>query len=666
MRLFAPPRSRGGARLCTEPTVDGRRDKKWPTVLSESAEFCVDNSRVSLTLYRTTAAGLLSSPESFEQQIVARFEEVMLHAPGESERRSWRNSLPALASLLVDANLSGVEILVEYRLPLSSRRADALLIGTDEGGFASVLVCELKQWSAAEIEDADGRIVSVAGRLLTHPQQQVAGYVEYIADFIPLFDTSEAEIGGFVFLHNAASDVLDRLRVPALADLQRFPMFGGDQMGELRELLASRLRAEGAALAADRFLQCLPRPSKPLLKHAAEQIAGQEAFKLVDNQRLAFDLVKSRVEEAKRSDTKTAIIVRGGPGTGKSVIATQLVGQLASVGYRVLHATGSRSFTITLREKVGRRAANLFKYFNSFMNAIPNDLDALICDEAHRIRESSNDRWTRKQLRSERTQVEELLRAARVPVFLLDENQVVRPNEVGTRELIRHEAEALGMAVEEVELDGQFRCGGSAAYVHWVERLLGLLPGGPIAWAGDEPFEMWVAADPFDLERWILDRQESGYTARLSAGFCWPWSDPDEHGSLVEDVVIDGWKRPWNLRGDRAIGGAPPSALWASDPAGVGQVGCIYTAQGFEYDYAGVILGGDLVWRDGQWASNKGASRDGAVLAAENFDELVRHVYKVLLTRGLLGCGLFSVDRRTNEFLGSVVGARQHRSSVPG
>src|SRR4051812_47061279 len=116
---------------------------------------------MSVALFRTTAAGLLANPESFEQQIVSRFEEVMLRSPGESERRSWRNSLPALATLLIEAGLGGVEVLVEYRLPLSSKRADALLIGTDRVGKTSVLVCELKQWSAAEIEDVDGRIVAV-------------------------------------------------------------------------------------------------------------------------------------------------------------------------------------------------------------------------------------------------------------------------------------------------------------------------------------------------------------------------------------------------------------------------------------------------------------------------------------------------------------------------
>ncbi len=164
------------------------------------------------------------------------------------------------------------------------------------------------------------------------------------------------------------------------------------------------------------------------------------------------------------------------------------------------------------------------------------------------------------------------------------------------------------------------------------------------------------STNPEELEQWVLERHQAGYTARLSAGFCWPWNNLDDQGNLVDDVAIGDWRRPWNLRGDRAINGAPPSALWASDPAGVGQVGCIYTAQGFEYDYAGVIFGEDLIWRDGAWVANKKASRDGAVMSAENFEELVGNVYKVLLTRGLIGCGLFSVDRRTNEFLASVVG----------
>ena len=121
---------------------------------------------MSLALFRSTASGLAAVGPDVADQIVRRFEEVMLRSPGEGELRSWRNSLPALASLLVDAGLGGVEILIEYRLPLTSKRADAVLVGTGERGAASVLVCELKQWSVAEIEGADGTIVRVARREL--------------------------------------------------------------------------------------------------------------------------------------------------------------------------------------------------------------------------------------------------------------------------------------------------------------------------------------------------------------------------------------------------------------------------------------------------------------------------------------------------------------------
>ena len=96
----------------------------------------------------------------------------------------------------------------------------------------------------------------------------------------------------------------------------------------------------------------------------------------------------------------------------------------------------------------------------------------------------------------------------------------------------------------------------------------------------------------------------------MAAGYCWPWSDPRTDGSLVSDVSIGDWSRPWNLKGDRASGGAPPAALWASDPAGFGQVGCVYTAQGFEYDWNGVIMGPDLVWRDNGWATVRAANKD--------------------------------------------------------
>jgi hypothetical protein len=192
------------------------------------------------------------------------------------------------------------------------------------------------------------------------------------------------------------------------------------------------------------------------------------------------------VQRARAADHKSVVVVSGGPGSGKSVIALSLLGELARPGRTALHATGSKSFTQTLRRYAGKgstRLKNLFLYFNSFMTADRNGIDVLICDEAHRIRETSVNRFTRSvQRQGARSQLEELLAAARVPVFLLDEHQVVKPGELGNVEIITAYAKNLNLEVNVVSLHDQFRCGGSEAYEQWVLGLLGLDGGLPAAW----------------------------------------------------------------------------------------------------------------------------------------------------------------------------------------
>jgi len=286
-----------------------------------------------------------------------------------------------------------------------------------------------------------------------------------------------------------------------------------------------------------------------------------------------------------------------------------------------------------------------------FSDAERNGLDVLIVDEAHRIRLETTYRFMKAEKRSGVPQADELVRAARVPVFLIDEHQGVRPYEIGTVASLEEAAARNGAVVRRVNLDGQFRCGGSEAYIHWVERLLGLRPGGPQPWPGDETFQLLRAGSPERMEEELTDQISRGYVARITAGFCWPWSKPRPDGTLVDDVVIGSWSRPWNLRADTELNGVPPSSLWATESAGFGQVACVYTAQGFEYDYGGVIMGPDLVWREDHWESSRAASRDRDLRSADDFDQLVRNTYKVLLTRGLLGCVLYSTDQETQRML---------------
>jgi len=584
-------------------------------------------------------------------------------SPSESERKSWQRSLPVLAHDLVEAGLGGIEMLVEYQLPLTSKRADVVLAGADRrtGGDAYVVV-ELKQWSQAELYEDDERLVTVAGmqRLLEHPLLQVQGYCDYIADFVASLNGNSKAVRGVAYLHNAADLDVDELF--GLATTERTRLFTKSRRGAFLEYLRDQFAPDSGAGAGDRLLTSAVRPSRQLLTVAAAEIKDREQFILLDEQKVAHDLVLHVVGRAQRSDAKELVIVTGGPGSGKSVIALSLLGELYRQGYSALHATGSRSFTQTMRRYVGRgapRVKNLFKYFNSFMDARPNDVEVLICDEAHRIRETSENRYTRAAQRTGRLQVDELIAAARVPVFLLDEHQVVKPGEIGTVEAIKSRASSLGLRVHHISLDEQFRCGGSRKYERWVLRLLGLEPGGPEAWTGDDHFEVALAESPWEMEHILRGKIAEGYSARISAGFCWPWSDPRSDDALVSDVCVGDWARPWNVKGDRAVGSAPPSALWATMDGGFDQVGCVYTAQGFEYDWSGVILGPDLVARHGRTITVREANRDPDFkkrsVSDLQYERHIRNIYKVLLTRGMVGTVVYAVDPQTQQCLAELI-----------
>ncbi|MER5703394.1 DUF2075 domain-containing protein [Micromonospora sp. NPDC002296] len=619
-----------------------------------------------MSAYRTSAAGLLRlATDGTLVEVLAERARHSGHGVAPAEKRAWARSLPVLAQDLVDAGLAQVEVLVEYQLPLTSRRVDAVLAGVDpRTGDDSYLVVELKQWSYATAYEESDTLVAVEqvrGPRL-HPGIQVADYCRYLGDFLGVLGREQKRLSGAAYLHNAVDrDVIDLFDRPAT---EQSRIFTGQRRGQWLDHLRSRFSASSGAGAADRFLASTVRPSRHLLAYAAAELKESSHFTLLDEQHLAYELVLHAVERARTANHKRAVVVAGGPGSGKSVIALSVLGELARQNRSVLHATGSRSFTQTLRRYAGRgstRLQSLFKYFNSFMDAGVNDIEVLICDEAHRVRETSVNRYTPKARRDvARDQLEELVSVARVPVFLLDEHQVVKPGELGSVEVISAYAEKLGLEVDVVSLHDQFRCGGSEAYEQWVLDLLGLDGGEPTAWVGDGRFDVRFAESPQEMEEHLARRQGVSGTARTSAGYCWPWSDPRPDGTLVPDVTVGGWARPWNVKSDRSVGDAPGSAYWATDPNGFGQVGCVYTAQGFEYDWSGVIIGPDLVARDGRLVTRREESKDPAFrskksVSDEEADRLIRNTYKVLLTRGMRGTVLYATDPETREYLRGLV-----------
>lgn len=589
---------------------------------------------------------------------------------GTSEVRSWQRSLPDFLGTLVDAGLGEVEVLLEHKLPHSSKRVDVMLCGIHPRTHeASYVLVELKQWSRAELMAAELVSIDAYSEPLLHPVEQVRGYCEYLADSTPALAEKPGSLHGLTYLHNAHTSGVSTLMDYRPSEFGRlFTMDDKSSMTtHLRSLLDKAAERDQTVRAADDFLEFRHEPSKPLLNVAAAEIRDREQFTLLDEQRVAYDLVMHAVERARTARRQTVVIVLGGPGSGKSAIALSLLGELSRKHRAVHHATGSNSYTNTMRKVAGhrnKRVQSLFKYFNNYIESEKRELDVLICDEAHRIREQSVNRFTSRKAREQAgRQINELIDVAHVPVFLLDENQTVRPGEMGSRDEITAAAQALDCQVEVVHLEGQYRCGGSAAFDTWVARLLGLDRLPPIEWGklvdrvDDEEFVLTSASSPAEVETWLANQAATqSETARVAAGFCWKWSDPaqTEHGkTLINDVRIGDWARPWNAKPNNRVPDAPDSYYWASDERGFNQVGCIYTAQGFEYDWAGVILGPDFVWRTDRWVTRPEYSHDPALKKADEgeYQKLTRNTYKVLLTRGMRGACVYSTDPETQEFL---------------
>ena len=582
-----------------------------------------------------------------------------------SEFSAWQNSLTALTSHIQYSRLLDNGIVLELQLPLSSSRLDAMLTGRDDAGRERAVIVELKQWTKAVPADVDDCVMTFLGhreRTVPHPSIQAANYRRYLADMNSAFyaEPGPVELDGCAWLHNLDDSSRTALTgTPFAGALAAAPLFTGHDAVPFRDYLQERLSAGGGMPVLDKIVHGGFAPSKKLLEHASRMIAGEPAYTLLDDQIVAYETILTLARRGLRTKSDHAVVVvRGGPGTGKSVIALNVMATLLAEGRNVQHATGSKAFTESLRKRLGPRARALLQYFNSFGGADAGAIDVLVCDEAHRIRTSSSSRFTPKARRTDRAQVEELIDASRLAVFFIDDHQAVRPAEVGSTTLIREAAVRLGARYRETELSTQFRCAGSDEYVDWIDQLLEVRKTGRFELGEHAGFEFRIFDTPAELDAAIRAKARGGYAARMTAGFCWRWSDPRPDGTLVDDVEVGAFRRPWNAKPDaaRLARGIPKASFWASDPGGLDQVGCVYTAQGFEFDYAGVIFGRDLRWdpESREWIGDKSVSHDSVVKrAGARFTDCVKNTYRVLLTRGMRGCYVTFLDDATRELFAS-------------
>jgi hypothetical protein len=608
----------------------------------------------------------MAQSTALADQMTRVFERLHRRPPAESERRSWHESLAAVAKVADAAPTDDIGVLVEYHLPLSERRIDVLLFGQRGEAVPNSLLIELKRWDRVDVEDEFALNVLTGDQEHVHPSQQALDYAEYLRDVHSEYSDQPFGIVPCSYCHEMTSGaVLRDARFSAV--LSTSPVFLKGDEGGLAELLIREVSGGQGVRLMHQVRGGTFRPSRKVVDALTDVLSADDEWHLLDEQRKAFNGIWSAVQRLRFENKKrSAILVRGGPGTGKSVIAIQLLAEALKQSLVGAHSTGGKAFTTVLQAKF-RGARDLFRWNMSLRNAPPLGLDLLLVDEAHRIRETSDTRFTPRAERGQRSQVDELLSSAKVTAFFLDEHQYMRPDEVGDSELIREAASKRQIPLKEFDLSAQFRCGGSREYVDWLDAILGFKQITGRSWSG--LYDFALVGDPRELDDFVESGAGQERSSRIVAGFCWKWSEPLDDGGLVDDVIIGDWKRPWNRKRSKNKTYSPitdPYTRWATTDEGEGQVGCIYSIQGFEFDRVGVVWGSDLVWRNGEWVGQKKASKDGGLRRAtgDQVTRLVKHAYRVLLTRGMRGTRLLCLDEETRAHLVQCVEEVRRRALV--
>lgn len=568
----------------------------------------------------------------------------------DAEFKSWAASLREMSRVLRDPQIpDDIGVGVEFGIPQTAKRIDFILSGNDDTGTPHVVIVELKQWSSAKLSDRDGLIVANrGGRTETegpHPSYQAWSYAALLNGFNEAVYESGAALQPCAYLHNYRDDgiIRDARYTPYL---DKAPVFlkGEDELKRLRDFIKKHVKKGDKGELLYKMENGRIRPSKMLADSLAKMLKGNQEFVLIDDQKVVYETCLARAEQASES-RKQVVIVKGGPGTGKSVVAVNLLVALTKRGQVTKYVSKNAAPRAVYAEKLAgqvRKAEvrNMFSGSGSFWEAEPNVFDTLVVDEAHRLNAKSGLYGNLGE-----NQVMELIRSAKCTIFFVDDDQIVTLADIGhTRELM-HWANAAGAEITTLELSSQFRCGGSDGYIAWLDNWLGIRETANVDFDRDS-FDFRIVDSPVELHDLIREKNKVNNRSRVVAGYCWDWKSKRDPSAY--DIVIPefGYQAQWNLDTD--------GSLWIMAPESIEQVGCIHTCQGLELDYVGVIVGPDLEFRSGVTVVDptKRSKQDRSIrgyksLAAKNPDiadrvgKIVRNTYKTLMTRGLKGCYVY-------------------------
>lgn len=571
-----------------------------------------------------------------------------------AELGAYTNSLPQMERVVRRSNIADdCGVMIEYKIPLTNFRVDFIVSGQDEQGNKNFIIVELKQWSKAFIADGEGLVESFTGgavRTVAHPSYQASSYKDFIGDFNENISSGTIAAYSCAYLHNYPESNPEPLKAERYASIiDSSPVFLRDDQGKLEEYLKKYVKYGKGMDILYEIESGKIKPSKKLVDYVSGMFEGKEEYRLLDEQKVAFE--KARFVANKTKTGKSVVIIKGGPGTGKSVISLNLLNTLLGDGLNAVFVAPNSSFRDTLVKKLAgsvplARLKNLFMGSAGFYESNVNEFEALIVDEAHRLKRRG------AYMYQGVNQVDDVIKAAQTSIFFIDDNQMVRPDDIGSVDEILKYAAAYDADVHVLELSAQFRCSGAEGYVNWLDDVLQLSETANYDGWEDGDFEFRIFEDPNEMRKAIKAKDAAGYSARILAGYAWEWTSQKEGNAdaQVNDVLIPefDFSMPWN---SRKVG-----TTWAIDSSGIDQVGCIHTSQGLEFDYVGVIIGDDLEYNDEtstfltDYAKyHDRVGKKGLKDDPKELNRLVRNIYKVLMTRGMKGCYIFVNDNATRK-----------------
>ncbi len=603
-------------------------------------------------------------------KILQMLQAANIHAGEEAEYRSWQNSLNFMRNILDDNEIpNDCEVAIEYQIPRTSKRVDFIICGADKDNHDNVIVVELKQWDKVE-KVADEMLHSVkaytggAVRMVSHPSYQAYSYAVFIRNSSECVQDEDIKIIPCAYLHNYEEKYLDQLDDEIFKTwYDEAPFFIKTQAIELNKFIKKYICKK----SSDKELlykidNGRIRPSKALQDCLVSLMKGNKEFMLLDEQAVVYDMCIKTMKQCLKDMRKRTIIIQGGPGTGKSVLAVNLLKEFTTMkfnstnglnaSYVTKNSAPREAYLKLLSKSDLKKEVNIKQLFRSpfgLCKSPSNFYDCLIIDEAHRLVKQMYGDFNGEN------QVKECINASLLTIFLIDEDQKITTKDIGSIDEIKYWANILGSRVimtEETKLVSQFRCNGSDGYIQFINNLLQIGEYVDVD-VNDLNFDIQVFDDPNTLRDELRKKNEINNKARMVAGYCYDWDVKNHRGDY--DIYLENdFKAKWNLENDK---------IWAINPSSFEEVGCIHTAQGLEFDYVGVFIGNDLRYdkttntiitdktKISKDDKTSGIKSCGEALASQ----LIKNTYKTLLTRGQKGCYIYCEDKALSNHIKELI-----------